>query len=154
MPEMRFTAKLVRSEGWLCLYLPRAASRKLGSRARVPVVGMINGFHIRTSAFPVAGKTHMILVNKEMQKGACVGEGDSVAVAIMVDTKPRTVLVPADLKKAISRSAAANAAFDRLSYSHRKEYVRWIEEAKKEETRARRIAKAVTMLSAGTKTRG
>ena len=152
MPEIRFTAKLVRSEGWLCLNLPKAASKKLGSRARVPVAGKINGFPIRTSAFPVAGETHMILVNKDMQRGADAGEGDTVAVILSVDTKPRIVKVPPDLRKALEESPAAEAAFEELSYSHRREYARWIEDAKKDETRARRIEKAVAMLSRRTKT--
>ncbi len=154
MPEIRFTAKLVRSEGWLCINMPKAASKKLGSIARVPVVGKINGFPIRTSAFPVAGETHMILVNKEMQRGANVGSGDTVAVSIEVDTQKRTVSIPKDLAKAMAKKPAVKAAFEKLSYSHRKEYVRWIDDAKKEETRARRIEKAVSMMSEKARMRG
>ncbi len=152
MSKIQFTTKLVLSEGWVCLNLPKYASGKLGSRGRVPITGSINGFPIRTSAFPVAGRTHMILVNKDMQQGANVGAGDRVNVVIEVDTKPRTVKVPADVKKALARSPAAKAAFEKLSYTHRKEYVRWIEDAKKDETRARRIQKAVATLSRRTRT--
>ena len=150
--KIEFRTKLVRGEGWVCLNFPPSADKKLTVKGRVPVTGTINGFPIRTSAFFMGGKTHMILVNKEMQTGARVGAGDTVAVSIEVDTRPRTISVPPDLRKAIAKSAAAKAAFDKLSYTHRKEYVRWIEEAKKGETRSRRIGKAVAMLSKGTKT--
>jgi len=152
MARIEFRTKLVQAEGWVCLNFPESASKKLGAKGRVPVVGTINGFPIRTSAFAMGGKTHMILVNREIQGGANIGAGDTVAVSVEVDTKPRTISVPPDLKKAIARSATAKAAFDKLSHTHRKEYVRWIEEAKRAETRIRRIEKAVAMLSKSTKT--
>jgi len=152
MARIEFRTKLVQSEGWVCLNFPASADKKLGAKGRVPVVGTINGFPIGTSAFAMGGKTHMILVNKEIQGGANIGAGDIVAVSIEVDIKPRTISVPPYIEKAIARSAKAKAAFDKLSYTHRKEYVRWIEEAKKDETRMRRIEKAVAMLSKSTKT--
>jgi len=148
MSKIEFVTKLVQSEGWVCLNFPVAASRKLGTRARVPVIGTINGFPMRTSAFPMGGNTHMILVNKEMQKTAQVGAGDSVKVVIEIDVKPRVLTIPPDLKSALARSPVSRDAFERLSYSHRREYLRWIEEAKKNETRAKRIEKAVQMLRA------
>jgi hypothetical protein len=123
-----------------------AASRKLGTRARVQVAGTINGFPIRTSAFPMGGNTHMILVNKEMQKTAQIGAGNRVKVVIEVDEKPRVLTIPPDFKGALTKSPASRDAFEKMSYSHKREYVRWIEKAKKEETRARRIEKVVEML--------
>ena len=66
---------------------------------------------------------------------------------LVLDTAPRTVDVPPDL--AAARDPEARALFDGLAYSHRKEYVRWVEEAKKPETRANRIAKAAVMLREG-----
>jgi uncharacterized protein YdeI (YjbR/CyaY-like superfamily) len=71
-----------------------------------------------------------------------------------MDTAPRTVAVPADLKKALARNARAKAAFEKLSYSAKKEMVDWIKQAKRTETRAARVAKAVPMLAAGKRARG
>ena len=62
------------------------------------------------------------------------------------DSEPRVVVVPSDFKTALARNGEAKTAFDLLSFSHKKEYVKWITEAKKEETRARRIEKAIEML--------
>jgi uncharacterized protein YdeI (YjbR/CyaY-like superfamily) len=65
------------------------------------------------------------------------------------DTAPRTVEVPPDLKKALGANKAAHAAWDKYSYTHRKEFAQWVTEAKKPETRARRLEKAMEMLAAG-----
>jgi len=68
-----------------------------------------------------------------------------------IDTEERTVTTPDDLQQALETEPQAKAAFDKLSYSHRKEYVQWIEEAKKPETRAKRIEKTLAMLNEGRK---
>jgi uncharacterized protein YdeI (YjbR/CyaY-like superfamily) len=79
--------------------------------------------------------------------------GDQVDVDIEPDTGPREVAVPDDLAAALARDETARANFDGLSYTHRKEWVRWIEEAKKAETRATRLAKTVESLHAGQRAR-
>jgi uncharacterized protein YdeI (YjbR/CyaY-like superfamily) len=71
---------------------------------------------------------------------------------IKVAKKPvdkKELVVPADLTKALSKNKAAKAAFDKFSYSHKKEYVQWIEEAKTEPTRNKRLATTVEWLSEG-----
>lgn len=73
--------------------------------------------------------------------------GETVQVELELDTKPRTVRLPKDLASALDDEA--RAAFDRMSYTHRKEYVEWIREAKREETRRRRIAKSVALIREG-----
>jgi uncharacterized protein YdeI (YjbR/CyaY-like superfamily) len=78
-----------------------------------------------------------------------VGPGDKVTVVLEPDTAPRTVDVPADLKKALKTNPRAQASWDRYSYTHRKEFANWITEAKKPETRARRLEKAIEMLAGG-----
>jgi uncharacterized protein YdeI (YjbR/CyaY-like superfamily) len=70
-----------------------------------------------------------------------------------MDSGPREVTVPGDLEAALARDDTARATFDGLSYTHRKEWVRWIEEAKKAETRATRLAKTVESLRAGKRSR-
>jgi uncharacterized protein YdeI (YjbR/CyaY-like superfamily) len=66
-----------------------------------------------------------------------------------LDTKPRTVEVPGDLAVALADDAAAKAAFGSLSFTHKREYVEWIEEAKRPETRERRIAGTVERVKKG-----
>jgi uncharacterized protein YdeI (YjbR/CyaY-like superfamily) len=75
--------------------------------------------------------------------------GDTVSVVMGTETEPRTVTVPADLKKALAKNKDAKAAFDKLSYTHRKEFVQWIEGVKREETRAGRTGKALAMMADG-----
>jgi uncharacterized protein YdeI (YjbR/CyaY-like superfamily) len=76
-----------------------------------------------------------------------------VDVEIELDTEPREVNVPADFQMALSRDPGAGRFFDTLSYSHKSAYVLWIESAKKDETRQRRIPEAVRMLKEGRKQR-
>ena len=127
--------------------LPKKESAKFGTRARVPVRGTINGFPFRSSIFPTGTGTHYMVVNREMREGARVKVGDRVKITLETDTAPRTVEVPADLKKALSKSKSARTRFDELAYSHRKEYVQWIEAAKRPETRSRRIERVLAYLS-------
>jgi len=82
-----------------------------------------------------------------------VAAGDQVDVDIDLDSGPREVAVPADLAAALAQDDTARANFDGQSYTHRKEWVRWIEEAKKAETRATRLTKTVESLRAGKRAR-
>ncbi len=116
-------------------------------RARVPVAGTINGFKFRSTVAPMKGQ-YFICVNREMREGAKVGVGDTVRVVLEPDTAPRIVEVPADLKKALAKNKEAKAAWERYSYPHRKEFAKWITEAKKPETRERRLEKTLQMLVA------
>jgi uncharacterized protein YdeI (YjbR/CyaY-like superfamily) len=75
--------------------------------------------------------------------------GDRVRVSMELDTEPRTVDVPLDLRAALAEDDAASAAFVGLSYTHRREYVEWVEEAKRPETRDRRIAATVQRARSG-----
>jgi len=65
------------------------------------------------------------------------------------DTAPRTIEAPPDLKKALKTNQRAQEAWDRYSYTYRKEFAQWITEAKKLETQARRLEKSIAMLAAG-----
>ena len=94
------------------------------------------------------GGENLIGLNKAVREAVGVAAGDTVAVEITVDGAERSVEVPDDLAAALA-DAGATEAFAALAPSHRKEYVRWVTEAKKAETRASRIAKAVEMVLAG-----
>jgi hypothetical protein len=117
-------------------------------RARPPVAVTIRGHTWRTTPGVYDGVGH-IVVNREVKEATGVDAGDRVRVTMEVDTEPRTVRVPADLRAALADDAAAKAAFAKLSYTHRREYVEWVEEAKRPDTRTRRIAATVERVRAG-----
>jgi hypothetical protein len=110
-----------------------------GRKGRVPVKGTINGFAFRSSLMNM-GDGHMMAVNAEMRAGAKCAAGDTVAVVMELDEEKRTVEVPAYLKKVIAGDAKTKEAWAKLSFTHQKEWVRAVEDAKKPETREKRIA--------------
>jgi len=146
MPLVRFTAELVRRRQQLCLDLPGDASAMLGHKGRVPVAGTLNTFPIDTSVFPSDDGGHFMMVPPELQRLAGVRVGSKVKVVLKVSLKIEKVSVPDDLQQALDGAHAAQRAFERLAHSHQREYVEWIEEAKRPETRARRIEKTVERL--------
>jgi len=77
--------------------------------------------------------------------------GEAVKVSIRLDTAPREVVVPKDFSDALEKSPKARRTFANYAFSHRKEYVNWIEDAKQPETRQRRIDQAVRMIEANEK---
>jgi hypothetical protein len=131
---------------WVFLKVPFDVQKVFGTRARLAVKGAINGFAYGTSIFPDGKGGHSMMVNKAMQKGANAAAGEMVAVTMAPDGAPRTVKVPKDLKDVLAKNPAAAAVFDKLAYSHRKEFVDWIEQAKKPETRSARVEKTVAMV--------
>jgi len=124
-----------------------------GTRARVPVRGTINGFPYRSSLMPMNG-CHRMVVNRGIREGAGVKAGDTVKVIMERDDAPRTVTPPPQLKKELARSKTAQASWENLSFTHKKEMARSILEVKQEETRARRLAKVMDVLKNGRKWMG
>jgi uncharacterized protein YdeI (YjbR/CyaY-like superfamily) len=95
------------------------------------------------------GGEFLLGLNREVREAAGVAAGDEVAVIVTLDDQPRDVEVPEDLADALASVPEAKARFDKLAFTHRKEYVRWVTEAKRDDTRRRRVAQAVEMISAG-----
>jgi hypothetical protein len=118
--------------------------RGVPGRSRVPLAITYRGTTYRTSISLYRGQW-MTVINKEMREGGLV-PGRDYTVDLSLDTAERTVEVPADFAAAM-RAAGVRKAFDALAYTHRKEYVRAIEEAKKPETRQRRIETAIAKLA-------
>ena len=81
-----------------------------------------------------------------MQRETGLSAGDRTKVTLAIDDQPRTVIVPTDLKQALSKNKTADKFFSALAYSHQKEYVDCITEAKREETRERRLRKTLCLL--------
>jgi hypothetical protein len=115
---------------------------------RFPVVATVNGYTWRTSVARMRGE-FMVGLNRQVREGAGVQAGDTVTLELALDTEERTVEVPPALAEALDNDPQAKTAFAGMAFTHRKEYARWIDEAKKEETRARRVAQAVEMIRTG-----
>ena len=115
---------------------------------RFPVVAVINGYTWRTSVARMQGE-FLVGLNREVREGAGVQAGDAVTLDLRLDTEPRTVEVPPALAEALDADPEAKATFAGLAFTHRKEFARWVEEAKREETRARRVTQALEMIRAG-----
>jgi Bacteriocin-protection, YdeI or OmpD-Associated/Domain of unknown function (DUF1905) len=117
-------------------------------RARPPLRVTIRGHTWRTTP-GVYGGVAYIGLNKGVRAAAGVNAGDRVRVTIEPDTEPRTVTVPDDLLRALAADAAAEEAFAKLSFTHRREYVEWVEDAKRPETRTRRVAATIQAVREG-----
>jgi Bacteriocin-protection, YdeI or OmpD-Associated/Domain of unknown function (DUF1905) len=118
---------------------------------RPPVRATVNGYAFRTTLFRMGGRG-LLGLNREVRERAGVEAGETVRVELERDDEPRIIEPPPDLAAALERDAAVRHTFQGLSYTHKKEYVRWIEEAKREETRHRRVEKSIKLLREGMKT--
>jgi hypothetical protein len=128
--------------------VPREVNARLGLKGRPKIQAVIAGHPYRGSLMPVGDGTFALGVLKSIQASAGVTRGDVITVELELDTAPRTVELPADLAKSIVRDKKAKAAWEKLAYTSKKEMARSLEEAKRPETRARRLAAAVEKLRA------
>ncbi len=115
-------------------------------KARLPVRVTVNGYAYRSTLAPYGG-VHYLGVNQTVRAAAKVKVGDRVDVTLEADEAPRTIKPPADLARALKASQAAQARWKQLSFTHQKEYVAAIEDAKKPETRVRRLKKTIEQLA-------
>jgi len=118
-------------------------------KKRVKVLAIIEGVPYRGSLVRMGTECHLLPVLKEIRQQLGKAIGEEIEVTVEEDTLPRQVVVPADLAQALATDTTAQAFFERLAYTHQKEYVKWIEEAKRPETRQARIIKTVEMLKQG-----
>src|ERR1700736_1115947 len=137
MGRLRLTATLVPRGPAAAVVLDDEQVAAVGEGARrFPVLATVNGYTWRTTITRMRGE-FLLGLNRDVREGAGVDAGDSVDVEIGLDTAPRDVDVPEALATALDADPAAGAAFKALAYTHRKEYARWIHDAKREQTRQR-----------------
>ena len=144
MPTFKTTLHGVEGRSVTGIVIPPEVVESLNAGRRPKVVIRIGDLGFR-STVAVMGGRYMVGVTAEHRAQSGLKAGDPIEVSIELDVAPREVNVPADLQAAIE-GAGLRDAWDRLAYSHRKEHVRTIEEAKSPETRQRRIEKAVGMV--------
>ena len=155
-PRIRFDAKLFRpaqtakAVSWTFLNLPKEASAKLPSRGMASVEGTINGSAFQASLEPDGQGGHWLKVDRKLREAAGAQAGDMVTLEIVpmaVEPEPK---VPADLRRALAAaSAKAKSVWSDITPVARRDWIQWVVSAKQQETRARRIKNACSMLAAG-----
>jgi hypothetical protein len=154
MKKYAFKAKIEAGiGGGAGVMFPYDVQTEFGAKGSVPVKSTFDGVAYTGSLMKCGAAGHMLGVLKQIREQIGKGVGDVVDVVVWKDDEVRTVEAPTEFKKLMKKEGVL-AAFEKLSYTHKKEYVRWITEAKKEETRQARITKAVEMLKKGVKTPG
>ena len=151
--QQTFTAE-IRNAGGGGAYVevPFDVEAAFGSK-KPKVKAMIEGVPYRGILTRMGTECHLLVVLKEIREKIGKTFGDEVTITVEPDTEPRVIEVPAELKKAFKTEKEAKVFFEKLSYTHQREYVMWINEAKREETRQNRIAKTIEMLQKGQKAR-
>ncbi len=147
--SFRATLERLKSRlNWVVIHVPLDVPRIWRTRERLKVKGEINGFPFRTSLFPTGKGRHMMLINKQMQKGGKVTTGSVAQFRLEPDTEPRIVIIPAELKRALAGDRQLRRWFERLNYSTRKEISVWITHVKSAEARERRAQQIAERLLA------
>jgi hypothetical protein len=131
--------------GGAFVQIPFDVEQAFGSK-RPKVKATIGGEPYRGTLVRMGTDYHILGILKEIRQKVGKNIGDEVDVVVEPDTDPRVVEIPAELRMALSKDAKAQAAFEKLAYSHQREYVKSISGAKKPETRARRVVQAIERL--------
>ena len=153
---IKFKAKIEQSNtmgaaAWVIF--PHSVEKLYGVKGRVPVQATFDGIPYRGSMVKMGTKEHLLLLLKDIRAKLGKKRGDSVAVTVKLDDQKRVITLPADLKRAVAKNKKAQAFWKTLSFTHQREYFKWIEEAKQPETRKRRIEGCVELLAKGKKGR-
>jgi len=132
--------------------VPFDVERVYGKK-RVPINALIDGELYRGTLVRMGGTCHMLPVLKEIRQKIGKGVGDEVEVSLEEDRQPRVLEIPEEIRIELEHHPEAARFFHTLSYTHQREYVKWIESAKQEKTRHTRLAKAIEMLCQSKKER-
>ena len=150
MEEWRFDTVLrqVDDKDAAFIEIPFDVPQTFGAK-RVKVVATFDGEEYRGSIVTMGGGAFILGVPQAVRRAIGKGPGDTVAVVLRRDEQPRVVTLGDDARAALVAAEAARAAFDALSYSHQRQYHLWIEEAKTDATRQKRIQSMVEKLKQG-----
>ena len=152
MKKYRFEARIEHGDGGgAFVFFPYDAQQEFDTRGRVPVQATFDGVAYRGSLIRYGEPQHMLLIRKDIRAQLGKGPGDSVSVVLWKDEEERKLELPPDVARLLRREGVLGS-FEKLSYSHQREYLLWITGAKREETRTRRMEKATTMLREGLNT--
>lgn len=145
-----FTGIILQSDratnSWAWVDFPYDLKELYGIGNLVPALITFDGIEYRGSITKMGGKFPILLIKRDVLAKLGKTKGEEVNVSVTLDTKPREVEIPAELMNGLKNSPKAKAIYDKLAYTHRKEYARWVGEAVQSETRQRRATKAIDML--------
>src|SRR5881275_802502 len=125
MPALQFDGRLESDQGACFIRVPPQTLRALGEGKRAPVKVTLNGYTYRTTIAVYGGKSY-IGVRREVREAAGVTAGEVLTVGLEYDSELRAVDLPEALRAALEADAKAAAAFDKLSYTRKKEFVDWV----------------------------
>jgi len=154
MKRYKFKAVIEAGDGGGAYVLfPYDTEKEFGANGKVAVSATFDGVPYTGSLIKCGSPQHMLPALKALRAQIRKGPGDTVEVVLWRDQEIRSVEVPSQFEELMKKDGLL-PFFEKLSYTHRKEYCRWIAEAKKEETRLKRLEKAIEMLKQGIKTPG
>jgi uncharacterized protein YdeI (YjbR/CyaY-like superfamily) len=133
---------------WVIVHVPIDVAKIWGTRGQLKVKGEINGFAFRTSLFATGKGSHILLINKKMQKGARAVAGTAARFRLEPDPEERIVSIPPELKRALAEDRSLGRWFDRLNSSTRHWIAKWVAESKSAEARVRRAEQMAERLLA------
>jgi hypothetical protein len=149
MPRVRATVE--GGDTNLFVYIPPEVVESLGSGKRPPVVATVHGVEYRTR-IAVYGGRYLIGFRRDITAQAGLAQGQAIEIGLELDAGPREVQLPDDLTEMLAADPEAASHFEQLSYTNRREYVDWLQGAKRAETRQRRLADVAPMLKSGRRT--
>ena len=154
MKKYKFKARIEEGQGGGAYVLfPYGTQKEFATNGKVPVKATFEGVPYAGSLVKYGHPHHMLGMPKAIREQIAKRPGDTVQIVVWKDEEVRTVQVPAEFERLIKKEGLLSV-FNELGYTHRKEYCRWITDAKKEETRLRRLQKAIQMLKKGVRTPG
>jgi hypothetical protein len=149
---LTFYAELLQHGEMNAAYIefPFDVKELFGERGQVKVKALIEGkVMYRGSLAKMGYDSYVLGITQEVRKQLDKKFGEKINIVLEQDEEERTVPIPADVQEVISKNKKASEFFSRLSFTHRKEYIRWIESAKKDETRSKRIKQFMDIMKAG-----
>lgn len=145
--RVKFQATIIDAgSGGAYVEFPFNTEELFSTTGRVPVRVSFEGVPYRGSMVRMGSERHILIVLKEIRAKIQKTFGDEIEIVVELDEQPREIVLADDIQEELEKNAIAQAAFLKLAYSHQREYVLWIEAAKKDETRRRRIEKMITKL--------
>lgn len=138
--------KPVENTSAMMIDFPFDVQECFGTKGQVKMLATYDGIPYRGSLAKMGHACHFLVVRTDILKQLGKKAGDTVYVSVQKDLEERIVELPPELAALFEVNPEAKGVYDRLSYTHRKEYVQWINEAKRPETRQNRLLKTIEML--------
>lgn len=144
--QHRFVATLYKLGINRCVDVPEEISRAFGAKGYIPVFASVQGLVARTTLIPAGNNQHRLFVDGKIRKKLGVDAGNLVGISLRRDKRPNELAMPVDVAAALRKTSGAQKAFENTTPGLRREFLRWVLSAKRPETRAKRIDRAIPIL--------